>query len=37
MIFAEIERVFGVRLPMSTLVAARSVALLAQRIDEQRG
>jgi acyl carrier protein len=36
MIFAEIERVFGVRLPMSTLVASRSVALLAQRIDERQ-
>ena len=36
MIFVEIERVFGVRLPMSTLVAARSVALLALRIDEKR-
>ena len=36
-IFAEIERVFGVRMPMSTLVAARSVALLAERIDAQRG
>jgi acyl carrier protein len=36
-IFAEIERVFGVRLPMSTLVAAESVALLAERIDRQRG
>ncbi len=35
-IFAEIERVFGVRLPMSTLVTAESVALLAQRIDKQR-
>jgi acyl carrier protein len=36
-IFAEIERVFGVRTPMSTLVGARSVALLAERIDAQRG
>ena len=36
-IFAEIERVFGIRLPMSTLVKAKSVALLAARIDEQRG
>ena len=35
-IFAEIERVFGLRMPMSTLVAARSVALLAERIDKQR-
>jgi len=35
-IFAEIERVFGLRLPMSTLVKARSVALLAERIDTQR-
>jgi len=35
-IFAEVERVFGVRLPMSTLVAAKSVALLAERIDRQR-
>lgn len=36
-IFAEIERVFGVRLPMSTLVTAKSVALLAERIDRTRG
>ena len=36
-IFAEIERVFGVRLPMSTLVKAKSVALLAERIDQKRG
>jgi acyl carrier protein len=36
-IFAEIERVFGVRLPMSTLVKAKSVALLAERIDQRRG
>lgn len=36
-IFAEIERVFGVRLPMSTLVTAKSVALLAARIDRMRG
>lgn len=36
-IFAEIERVFGVRLPMSTLVTAKSVALLAERIDQKRG
>jgi oxalate---CoA ligase len=35
-IFAEIERVFGVRLPMSTLVSAKSVALLAERIDRKR-
>ena len=35
-IFAEIERVFGVRLPMSTLVKAKSVALLAGRIDQER-
>lgn len=35
-IFAEIERVFGVRLPMSTLVKAKSIALLAQRIDKER-
>jgi len=35
-IFAEIERVFGLRLPMSTLVKARSVALLAERIDAER-
>jgi acyl carrier protein len=35
-IFAEIERVFGVRLPMSTLVSAKSVAELARRIDGQR-
>jgi len=27
---------FGVRLPMSTLVTAESVALLAERIDKQR-
>jgi acyl carrier protein len=36
-IFAEIERVFGVRLPMSTLVTAKSVALLAERVDQARG
>jgi len=36
MIFAEIERVLGVRLPMSTLVAARSIAELALRIDAAR-
>jgi len=36
-IFAEIERVFGVRLPMSTLVNAKSIALLAERIDQKRG
>ena len=36
-IFAEIERVFGVRLPMSTLVTAKTVALLAERIDRTRG
>ena len=35
-IFAEIEQVFGVRLPMSTLVKAKSVALLAGRIDQER-
>ncbi len=35
-IFAEIERVFGVRLPMSTLVKARSIALLAERVDAAR-
>ncbi len=35
-IFAEVERLFGVRLPMSTLVSAESVALLAERIDKQR-
>jgi hypothetical protein len=29
--------VFGVRLPMSTLVTAKSVALLAERIDQTRG
>ena len=34
-IFANIEQVFGVRLPMSTLVAAESVALLAQRVDDE--
>jgi len=37
LIFAEIEQVFGVRLPMSTLVKAKSVALLAERIDQKRG
>ena len=36
-IFAEIERVFGIRLPMSTLVTAESIALLAERIDQTRG
>jgi phthiocerol/phenolphthiocerol synthesis type-I polyketide synthase E len=36
-IFSEIERVFGVKLPMSTLAAARTVTLLAQRIDDRRG
>ncbi len=36
-IFAEIERVFGIRLPMSTLVTAKSIALLAERIDQTRG
>jgi len=36
-IFAEIERVFGVRLPMSTLVKAKSVGLLAEQIDRKRG
>jgi acyl carrier protein len=36
-IFAEIERAFGVRLPMSTLVTAKSVALLAARIEQGRG
>ncbi len=35
-IFAEIELVFGVRLPMSTLVKARSIALLAERVDAAR-
>lgn len=35
-IFAEIEQVFGVRLPMSTLVKAKSIALLAERIDQAR-
>lgn len=36
-IFAEIERQFGIRLPMSTLVTAESIALLAERIDQTRG
>lgn len=36
-IFAEIERQFGIRLPMSTLVTAKSIALLAERIDQTRG
>lgn len=35
-IFAQIESVFGVRLPMSTLVTAKSVALLAEHIDRKR-
>ena len=35
LMFAQIEQIFGVRLPMSTLVAAESVALLAQRIDDK--
>ena len=32
--FARIQKVFQVKLPMSSLVAARTVALLARRIDE---
>jgi phthiocerol/phenolphthiocerol synthesis type-I polyketide synthase E len=36
MIFAEIERMLGVKLPMSTLVAAPTIAELARRIDATR-
>ena len=33
-IFAKIKKEFGVKLPLSLLVSARSVAQLASRIDE---
>lgn len=36
LIFAKIRKEFGVKLPLSLLVSARSVAQLASRIDEQR-
>ena len=35
-IFAKIQKQFGVKLPLSLLVSAPSVAKLALRIDEQR-
>ena len=36
MIFAKIQKLFGVKLPLSLLVSAPSVAQLALRIDERR-
>lgn len=35
-IFAKIQKQFGVKLPLSLLVSAPSVAKLASRIDEQK-
>lgn len=35
-IFAKIQKQFGVKLPLSLLVSAPNVALLAQRIDERK-
>ncbi len=35
-IFTKIRKEFGVKLPLSLLVCARSVAKLASRIDEQK-
>jgi len=35
-IFAKIKKEFGVKLPLSLLVLARNVAMLASRIDEQK-
>ena len=36
-IFAKVHKEFGVKLPLSMLVSAPSVAKLAFRIDEQKG
>ena len=37
MIFAKIKEQFGIKLPLSLLVSARSVAQLASHIDEHEG
>lgn len=36
-IFARIQDVFGVKFPISLLVSAPTIALLAARIDERKG